>query len=66
MNVGQGQRLMVYVCVCAIVLAAFGTLGGALFGFDISSMSAWIGVKSYTDYFHNPDSTLQGGVSCYI
>lgn len=46
-----------------IVLAAFGTIGGALFGFDISSMSAWIGVPQYLDYFHRPDSNLQGGVS---
>ncbi|KAF2152442.1 sugar transporter [Myriangium duriaei CBS 260.36] len=45
------------------VLAAFGTIGGALFGFDVSSMSAWIGAKQYTDYFHNPDSTLQGGIT---
>lgn len=25
------------------VLAGFGTIGGALFGFDVSSMSAWVG-----------------------
>ncbi|KAI0006244.1 putative MFS glucose transporter [Xylariaceae sp. FL0662B] len=45
------------------VLAAFGTIGGALFGFDISSMSAWIGTPQYLDYFHSPDSTLQGGIT---
>jgi MFS family permease len=45
------------------VLAAFGTIGGALFGFDISSMSAWIGSKQYLDYFHNPGSTLQGAIT---
>lgn len=65
------------------MLAAFGTIGGALFGFDVrcvystspppeydsietntsySSMSAWIGVDTYTDYFGSPDSNLQGGV----
>jgi hypothetical protein len=27
-----------------------------------SSMSAWIGVDTYTDYFGSPDSNLQGGV----
>ncbi|THC93626.1 hypothetical protein EYZ11_006910 [Aspergillus tanneri] len=43
------------------VLAAFGTIGGALFGFDVSSMSAWIGTKQYLDYFSSPDSNLQGG-----
>jgi hypothetical protein len=34
-------------------------LGGSLFGFDISSMSAWIGNPQYTDYFNSPDSELQ-------
>ncbi|KAJ6127620.1 High-affinity glucose transporter [Penicillium sp. IBT 18751x] len=45
------------------VLAAFGTIGGALFGFDVSSMSAWIGVDTYTNYFGNPNSDLQGGIT---
>ena len=45
------------------VLAAFGTIGGALFGFDISSMSAWIGANQYLDYFNSPDSNLQGGIT---
>ncbi|KAF7168368.1 hypothetical protein CNMCM6106_003606 [Aspergillus hiratsukae] len=45
------------------VLAAFGTIGGALFGFDVSSMSAWIGTTQYLDYFNSPDSNLQGGIT---
>ncbi|EAW13754.1 sugar porter family MFS transporter [Aspergillus clavatus NRRL 1] len=45
------------------VLAAFGTIGGALFGFDVSSMSAWIGTTQYLDYFNFPDSNLQGGIT---
>ena len=45
------------------VLAAFGTIGGALFGFDISSMSAWIGTDQYLEYFNSPDSNLQGGIT---
>ncbi|KAI1342569.1 putative MFS glucose transporter [Xylariaceae sp. FL0016] len=45
------------------VLAAFGTIGGALFGFDISSMSAWIGTDQYLNYFNSPGSTLQGGIT---
>ena len=44
------------------MLAAFGTIGGALFGFDISSMSAWIGAPQYLEYFNYPGSTQQGGV----
>ncbi|KAL7275274.1 hypothetical protein RUND412_001782 [Rhizina undulata] len=45
------------------VLAAFGTIGGALFGFDISSMSAWIGTDQYVNYFNHPNSDLQGGIT---
>lgn len=45
------------------VLAAFGTIGGTLFGFDISSMSAWIGSDQYLDYFGHPGSTEQGGIT---
>ncbi|KAI6812224.1 general substrate transporter [Hortaea werneckii] len=45
------------------VLAAFGTIGGSLFGFDISSMSAWVGADQYLDYFNHPDSDLQGGIT---
>src|SRR3569833_4252604 len=50
-------------CRIETVLAAFGTIGGALFGFDISSMSAWIGTDQYLDYFHSPGSSQQGCVS---
>lgn len=45
------------------VLAGFGTIGGMVFGFDISSMSAWIGSKQYLDFFHHPDSLQQGGIT---
>ncbi|KAK8210367.1 hypothetical protein M8818_003537 [Zalaria obscura] len=45
------------------VLAAFGTIGGALFGFDVSSMSMWIDTDQYLDFFHSPDSNLQGGIT---
>ncbi|KAK3217386.1 hypothetical protein GRF29_1g2892404 [Pseudopithomyces chartarum] len=45
------------------VLAAFGTIGGALFGFDVSSMSAWLDADQYLDYFNSPDSNLQGGIT---
>jgi MFS family permease len=43
-------------------LAAFGTIGGALFGFDVSSMSAWIDREQYLEYFNHPNSNMQGGV----
>jgi len=44
-------------------IASFATLGGMLFGFDISSISGVIGTQQYIDYFHNPDSTQQGGIT---
>jgi MFS family permease len=34
-----------------------------LFGFDISSMSAWIGSDQYLEYFNHPGSTEQGGIT---
>ena len=45
------------------VLAAFGTIGGALFGFDVSSMSAWLDAEQYLDYFNHPESQVQGGIT---
>jgi len=44
-------------------IAAFATLGGMLFGFDISSISGVIGTQQYIDYFNNPGSTQQGGIT---
>ena len=46
-----------------IVIAAFGTIGGMLFGFDVSSMSAWIGTEQYRNYFNDPNSNLQGAIT---
>ncbi|KAG5982300.1 hypothetical protein E4U55_002072 [Claviceps digitariae] len=54
---------MAYTIWNIYVLAAFGTIGGMLFGFDISSMSAWIGSEQYLNYFHRPGSTEQGGIT---
>lgn len=34
-----------------------------LFGFDVSSMSAWIVADQYLDYFDHPGSSLQGGIT---
>jgi MFS family permease len=34
-----------------------------LFGFDVSSMSAWIGSEQYLEYFGHPDSNKQGGIT---
>ncbi|KAG0295557.1 hypothetical protein BGZ96_011507 [Linnemannia gamsii] len=43
-------------------LGGFATMGGMLFGFDISSMSGVVGTQRYQDYFNHPSSSLQGGI----
>ncbi|KAF2463201.1 general substrate transporter [Lindgomyces ingoldianus] len=43
-------------------LAMVATMGGMLFGFDISSMSAIIGTPQYLDYFNNPAGVAQGAI----
>ncbi|KAK2806745.1 hypothetical protein FQN50_005743 [Emmonsiellopsis sp. PD_5] len=43
-------------------VAIIATVGGMLFGFDISSMSAIIITDQYVDYFHNPHGILQGAI----
>ncbi|OJJ61789.1 hypothetical protein ASPSYDRAFT_54756 [Aspergillus sydowii CBS 593.65] len=48
-----------------IFLCAFMTLGGGLFGFDISSMSGVLGTKAYINYFQVGDGNYkQGGITC--
>ncbi len=53
-------------------ITAVAVLGGALFGFDISSMSAIIGTKQYLCYFNQgpagqpckgPKPAVQGGIT---
>lgn len=54
------------------VIAGVAVIGGALFGFDISSMSAQLGEASYTCYFNQQEKTadacggprplVQGGI----
>ncbi|CAO3563744.1 unnamed protein product [Mortierella alpina] len=43
-------------------LGGFATMGGMLFGFDISSMSGVVGTARYQEYFNKPSSSLQGGI----
>ncbi|KAI4228780.1 MAG: hypothetical protein L6R36_001380 [Xanthoria steineri] len=43
-------------------LAIISTVGGMLFGFDISSMSAIIGTPQYVDYFDDPHGVVQGAI----
>ncbi|KAK9376450.1 general substrate transporter [Lipomyces chichibuensis] len=44
-------------------ISAFAALGGALFGFDISSMSAVIGTEQYQNYYGNPLGMRQGAIT---
>ena len=43
-------------------VAMIATLGGMLFGFDISSMSAIVGTDQYIAYFNNPHGVRQGAI----
>ena len=43
-------------------LAMVATVGGMLFGFDISSMSAIIGTPQYIEYFNDPHGIIQGAI----
>ncbi|KAK8135173.1 general substrate transporter, partial [Apiospora sp. TS-2023a] len=43
-------------------VAIIATLGGMLFGFDISSMSAIVITDQYLDYFNKPAGALQGAI----
>ncbi|KAL4782261.1 general substrate transporter [Aspergillus varians] len=46
-------------------LCGFMTLGGGLFGFDISSMSGVLGTMAYTNYFQVGDGNYkQGAITC--
>ncbi|RAL02413.1 sugar transporter [Aspergillus ibericus CBS 121593] len=44
-------------------VAVIATVGGMLFGFDISSMSAIIGTEQYVDFFDNPHGVRQGAIN---
>ena len=38
------------------------TVGGMLFGFDISSMAAIVTSEQYIDYYNNPAGVTQGAI----
>src|ERR1700758_1101093 len=47
-------------------VAFIATVGGMLFGFDISSMSAIIGTKQYNDFFDTPAGIRQGAIGSAV
>ncbi|WPK24356.1 hypothetical protein PUMCH_001627 [Australozyma saopauloensis] len=44
-------------------IASISCLSGMMFGFDISSMSVFIGQEPYLKMFNNPNSTMQGFIT---
>lgn len=49
-----------YTIYHPVLVAAAATVGAMLFGFDISSMSAFVTTPQYLEYFNRPSSLLQG------
>ncbi|KAK5134514.1 hypothetical protein LTR08_006431 [Meristemomyces frigidus] len=47
-------------------VACVATVGGMLFGFDISSMSAIIGIEQYNVYFNQPTGIIQGTIGAAL
>ena len=44
-------------------IASISTIAGMMFGFDISSVSAFIGSGPYMKFFHSPGSDIQGFIT---
>lgn len=44
-------------------IACISCMGGMMFGFDISSMSAFLGTDEYQNYFNHPSSSMQGFIT---
>ena len=45
------------------IIASISCISGMMFGFDISSMSAFIGEDDYKNFFNNPGSDIQGFIT---
>jgi MFS family permease len=51
-----------YTIYNSYFVALIATVGGMLFGFDISSMSAIIGTQQYNEFFDTPSGVRQGAI----
>lgn len=47
-------------------IACISCLAGMMFGFDISSMSIFVGERPYLEYFHHPLSVIQGFITASL
>lgn len=47
-------------------IAIIATFAGMMFGFDVSSISAFISHDSYRNYFNNPGSVEQGAITAAV
>jgi sugar porter (SP) family MFS transporter len=45
------------------VIAMISCISGMMFGFDISSMSAFVAEEPYLNFFHTPSSDIQGFIT---
>lgn len=54
---GYRRRFVWFWCI------HFTVLGQSTDEIDISSLSAFLGTKQYTDYFNNPSDIEQGGIT---
>ena len=57
---------MAYKIYNIYVITAFLVIGGLLQGFDISSLSAILSEKVFTEKFDNPNAVQQGGITASI
>lgn len=47
-------------------ICMISTISGMMFGFDISSMSCFIGTTQYKNYFNSPTSVIQGFITAVM
>ncbi|BGP51352.1 hypothetical protein JCM10450v2_007290 [Rhodotorula kratochvilovae] len=59
----DSRSLLTRFTTNSYIAGALPTIGGVMFGLDISSMSAQLSNPYYPSQFNHPDSDLQGGIT---